>query len=126
MSPQLLDYMRKAMAEMRFAIYGRYLPPETIARMRRHETAHADEWVELVNRIHDCMGRDPGARSPEAQQLARRWFELFTDMVGDDPEVVERFRQAYGAELLLRVGLGIGNEVMDFLRRAMENLHAQQ
>lgn len=126
MSPQLLDYMRKAMAEMRFAIYGRYLPPETIARMRRHEESHADEWIELVNRIHDCMARDPEARSLDAQQLARRWYGLFTDMVGDDPDVVERFRQAYGSEPMLRIGLGIGDEVMDFLRRAMENLQAQQ
>ena len=126
MSPQLLDYMRMAMAEMRFAIYGRYLPPHTVERMRRHEMAHAHEWIELVNGVHACMARDPEARSPEARQLAQRWFGLFTDMVGDEPEAVEGFRRAYGTEPLLRIGVGIGDEAIEFLRRAMENPQAQQ
>lgn len=125
MSPQLLDYMRMAMAEMRFAIYGRYLPAHTVERMRRHEMAHANEWIELVNGVHACMARDPEARSLEAQQLARRWFGLFTDMVGDEPEAVEGFRRAYGTEPLLRIGVGIGDEAIEFLRRAMENPQAQ-
>lgn len=125
MSPALLDYMRRAMAEMRFAVYGRYLPLETVERMRRHEMSHSDEWIALAGQIRDCMAVDPDARSAEAQRLARRWFGLFTEMVGDDPEVVAQFRRASASEPLLRVGTGIDDDVIDFLRRAMQNLRAQ-
>lgn len=122
MSPALLDYMRRAMAELRFGVYGRYLPQETVERMRRHELAHSDAWIVLAREIRACMAQDPEARSSDAHALARRWFGLFTDMVGDDPEVVAQFRKASANEPLLRIGTGIGDDVIAFLRRAMENM----
>jgi len=125
LTPELLDYMRTVIAELRFATYGRYLPAATVERMRRHEASHADEWIVLANQIRACMQQDPEARSTDAGQLARRWFGLFTDMVGDDPEVVAQFRLASQSEPLLRLGTGIGDDVIDFLRKAMEHLQAQ-
>lgn len=119
MSPALLDYMRRAMAELRFGVYGRYLPQETVERMRRHELAHSDAWIVLAKEIRGCMAHDPEARSSEAHALARHWFALFTDMVGNDPEVVAQFRKASANEPLLRIGTGIGDDVIAFLRNAM-------
>ena len=124
MSPELLDYMRRAMAELRFGVYSRYLPQETVERMRRHELAHSDAWIVLANEIRGCMAQDPEARSDEAKALARRWFGLFTDMVGDDPEVVAQFRKASATEPLLRIGTGISDDVIAFLRNAMQNIRA--
>jgi len=125
LSPEVLDYMRTVIAELRFATYGRYLPAATLERMRRHEAAHADEWVVLASEIRTCMQQDPEACCDEARQLAQRWFALFTDMVGDDPEVVAQFRTAYAAEPLLRLGTGIGDDFMVFLRKAMEHLQSE-
>lgn len=125
MSPALQAYMRAVLAELRFTVHARYLPAHTIERMRRHEAAHADEWIVLATRIRACIQVDPEARSEEAMQLARNWFALFTHMVGDDPEVVEQFRVATRSEPLLRLGTGIGDDIIDFLRKGMENLHAQ-
>jgi DNA-binding transcriptional MerR regulator len=125
MSPALQAYMRAVIAELRFTIHARYLPADTVARMRRHEAAHADEWIVLATRIRACIQVDPEARSAEAGQLARSWFGLFTDMVGDDPEVIAQFRIATRSEPMLRLGTGIGDDVIEFLRKAMENLHAQ-
>lgn len=125
MSPELQAYMRTVLAELRFTAYARYLPAATLERMRRHEASHADEWIVLTTRIRACITVDPEARSTYAGQLARHWFGLFTDMVGDDPEVVEQFRVATRSEPLLRLGTGIGDDVIVFLRKAMENLQAQ-
>ncbi|SFD62495.1 transcriptional regulator, MerR family [Massilia yuzhufengensis] len=124
LSPVLLDYMRTVIAELRFDIYARYLPPETVARMRSHEKAHADHWIELAVKVRACMAADPAARSDEALALARQWFALFTGMVGDAPEVVEQFRRASSTEPMLRLGTGIGDDVIAFLRRAMARLQA--
>ena len=125
LTPALLDYVRNAITEMRFTVYGRYLPAETVERMRRHEASHSDEWIVLANRIRACMEVDPDAQSGEAQALARRWFGLFTEMVGDEPEVVAQFRRASATEPILRLGTGIGDDVIAFLRTAMERLQAQ-
>ncbi|QOY95408.1 MerR family transcriptional regulator [Massilia sp. UMI-21] len=124
LSPALLAYMRDAIAELRFAIYARYLPPATIERMRRHEASHCDEWIVLAMQIRACMQGDPKAQSGEALALTRRWFALFHDMVGDDPEVVAQFRRAGSLEPMLHLGTGIGDDVIAFLRQAMARMHA--
>lgn len=125
LSPALLAYMRTAIAEMRFAIYARYLPPATLQRMRRHEASHSDEWIELAMQIRACMQGDPDAQSSEALALTRRWFALFHDMVGDDPEVVAQFRRAGSLEPMLHLGTGIGEDLVAFLRKAMGRMQAR-
>jgi DNA-binding transcriptional MerR regulator len=124
LSPALLAYMRTAIAEMRFAIYARYLPPATLQRMRRHEASHSDEWIVLAMQIRECMQDDPDAQSSEALALTRRWFALFHDMVGDDPEVVAQFRRAGSLEPMLHLGTGIGDDLIAFLRKAMGRMQA--
>lgn len=123
LSPKVLAYMRTAIAELRFGIYARYLPEATVQRMRRHEASHSDEWIELAMEIRACMRTDPEAQSPEALALTRRWFGLFHDMVGDDPEVVAQFRRAGNTEPMLHLGTGIGDDLIGFLRKAMARLH---
>ncbi len=125
LTPALLAYMRTAIAELRFGIYARYLPEATLQRMRRHEASHSDEWIGLAMKIRACMGADPDAQSAEALALTRQWFALFHDMVGDDPEVVAQFRRAGSTEPMLHLGTGIGDDVIGFLRRAMQNIQAQ-
>lgn len=126
LSPELLAYMRSAINALRFDIYARYLPAATMERMRRHEAAHTDEWIVLATEIRACLGQDPEARSDAALTLAQRWFGMFTDMVGDDPEVVAQFRRAAATEPLLHLGTGIGDDVIGFLRKAGERMHAMQ
>jgi hypothetical protein len=44
---------------------------------------------------------------------------MFQDMVGTDPVAVEGFRRASANEPVLRMGSGIGDDMLDWLRRAM-------
>lgn len=125
LTPALLAYMRTAIAELRFAIYARYLPEATLARMRRHEASHSDEWIVLAMQIRECMQADPEAQSSQALALTRQWFALFHDMVGDDPEVVAQFRRAGSTEPMLHLGTGIGDDLVGFLRKAMGRIQAQ-
>ena len=124
LSPELLTYVRSAIAELRYDIYARYLPAEAVQRMRRHEQAHADAWIVLASRVRACMALDPAAASGEALTLARQWHALFVDMVGDAPEVTAQFRQASSTEPMLRLGTGIGDDVIAFLRQAMMRMQA--
>jgi DNA-binding transcriptional MerR regulator len=125
LSPELMTFMRTAIAEMRFDIYARYLPAATIERMRRHGQAHADAWIVLASRLRACMARDPQAQSSEALALGREWHALFVDMVGSDLEVAAQFRRAANTEPMLRLGSGIDDDMIAFLRLAMERMQPQ-
>jgi hypothetical protein len=86
----------------------------------RQRASHSDEWIALAMQIRACLQHDPDARSDEAMALAQRWFGMFADMVGDDPEVVAQFRRAASLEPMLHLGTGIGDDVIGFLRKAAQ------
>ncbi|MBQ5946524.1 MerR family transcriptional regulator [Massilia sp. ST3] len=119
MTPELMGYVMLSVAELRHDVYARYLAPEVLERMRRHQAEHGHEWPGLIAAVREEMGRDPGAQGPEARALARRWMAMFQDMVGTDPVTVEAFRRASANEPVLRMGSGIGDDLLDYLRKAM-------
>jgi hypothetical protein len=116
----LKAYVAQAIGEDKLELYAKYLPPEVIDRMRRHYASRAREWPALIVQVKAQMGADPSPAAPRAQELAHQWFDLFQDMVGVDPETVARFRQALENEPALRMGRGMTDEMIVFLRRAMQ------
>ncbi|TFW34013.1 MerR family transcriptional regulator [Massilia horti] len=120
LTPALMDYVRTAIGELKFDVWAKYLAPDVIERMRRHHAARGGEWVALGERVHDAIRRRVAPSLPEAKELARQWGELFLDMVGPTPEATEQFRRANKCEPILRMGSGISDEVLDFLRKVHE------
>ncbi|MBQ5941869.1 MULTISPECIES: MerR family transcriptional regulator [unclassified Massilia] len=118
-SPELMGYVMASIGELRRDVYARYLAPEVLERMARHQAEHGHEWPGLIGAVREQMGSDPDARGPEARALARRWMSMFQDMVGTDPVAVEAFRRASASEPVLRMGSGIGDDMLDYLRKAM-------
>jgi hypothetical protein len=86
--------------------------------MHKHFRTRAHEWPALIADIGAQMAANPSPSAPQARALAQRWFDLFTDMVGNAPGVRERFRQALDNEPALRAGRMMSDEVLDFLRQA--------
>ncbi len=119
-SLQLKGYIMRAIAEVKFDVYAKYLSPEEIGHMRRHQETRAHEWPELIEGVKAQMRADPSPDVPQARELGRQWFELFQDMVGTDPETVVRFRRALESEPVLQMGRGMTDEMIDFLRRARQ------
>lgn len=115
----LMGYVFAAIGELKFDTWARYLAPGVLARMRRHYAARGHEWGALITEVHAGMQRDPEARGPQAGELARRWLALFHDMVGTDPDDVAAFRHAIASEPLLRMGPGIDDAMIAWLRKAM-------
>lgn len=118
-SPELMGYVMASIGELRRDVYARYLALEVLERMARHQAEHGHEWPGLIGAVREQMGSDPDARGPEARALARRWMSMFQDMVGTDPVAVEAFRRASASEPVLRMGSGIGDDMLDYLRKAM-------
>lgn len=115
----VMAYVIGAVGELKFDVWARYLPPDVIARMRRHTAARGSEWTALIGQVQAEMPRDPAAQGPLAHELARQWMALFHDMVGTNPEHVAAFRTATATEPLLRMGPGIGGVLLAWLRKAM-------
>jgi len=115
----VLGYVMQAIGELKYETWRRYLPPDVVERMRRHHAARGPEWTALFAEVQAGMRADPEARGPEAGRLARRWMDLFHDMVGTDPETVANFRRASATEPVLRMGPGINDVTIAWLRRAL-------
>ena len=118
-SPQLKGYVMRAIGEVKLDLYAQYLPQEVLDQMRRHQQTRVREWPALIDSVKAQMQADPSPGSPRAKELARQWFDLFQDMVGSDPATVPRFRQAVESEPVLRMGRGMTDEMVVFLRGAM-------
>ena len=118
-TPALMGYVMASIGELRRDVYARYLAPEVLERMDRHQAEHGHEWPGLIGEVRAQMEHDPEARGPEARAVARRWMAMFQDMVGTDPAAIEAFRRASASEPVLRMGSGIGDDMLDYLRKAM-------
>jgi DNA-binding transcriptional MerR regulator len=115
----VMGYVFQAMAELKYDTWSKHLRPYVIARMRRHHATRGTEWTGLIDRVRAGMQADPGATGPQAQELARQWMELFHDMVGTDTRDVDAFRAAITTEPLLRMGPGISDAMLGWLRKAL-------
>jgi DNA-binding transcriptional MerR regulator len=119
-TPNLKAFVMKAMAALRLELYARYLPEQAMAFMRRHHAGRGREWPALMRRIRAQMAADPSAQTEAAHALAKEWHALFHDMIGPDPAVIPQFRQAVESEPLLRLGRGMSEAMLAYLRQALE------
>ncbi len=119
MSPELMGYVMAAIAELKYGVWSKYLAPDVIAQMRRHHAGRGKEWALLVEQAREAMQADPKAAGMRARELAREWLALFHDMVGPDPAAREAFRHASAVEPVLRMGNGISEAMLEWLRQAM-------
>lgn len=119
MAPDLMGFVMAAIWERKAEVWARYLGPGVVERMRRHYAGRGREWNGLYERVRAAMQADPAASGVQARELARAWLELFHDMVGDDPQTVQAFRHASATEPLLRMGTGVSDAMLEWLRKAM-------
>ncbi|MFJ1467850.1 MerR family transcriptional regulator [Massilia orientalis] len=119
MPAQIFGYVKAAVGELKFDTWAKYLRPEVLDRMRRHIATRGEEWTPLIAQVQDEVKADPDATGPRARELGRQWMDLFHDMVGTDPQDVDAFRKATATEPLLRMGPGIGDATLAWLRKAL-------
>ena len=119
MPAQIFDYVKAAVGELKFDTWAKYLRPEVLERMRRHIATRGEEWTPLIAQVQAEVKADPDATGPRARELGRQWMDLFHDMVGTDPQDVDAFRKATATEPLLRMGSGIGDATLAWLRKAL-------
>ena len=115
----VLDYVKAAVGALKLDTWAKYMRPEIVARMGRHFAARGPEWTDLIAQVQAEIKADPEAAGARARDLGRQWMALFHDMVGTDQQDIDAFRNATATEPLLRMGPGIGDATLAWLRRAL-------
>jgi DNA-binding transcriptional MerR regulator len=116
-SAAMRDYIAEIMGEIKLDAWAKYLLPAEVERMRRHQRSRGKEWHPLFESIRTQLQADPEGNTPESAAVARQKHALFQDMVGDNPDTIDRFRTALEKEPILGVARGITDEMIAWLHK---------
>ena len=118
-SAEMTDYVTRAFGHGKLDIYRRYLNEEEFAFTSSHYFDRMQEWPPLVAEVRKANAQGVKADSEQAQQLARRWLELFQSFAGTSPLTQQKFRAAMAQEPELAKGTWMTPEVLAWLQQAI-------
>lgn len=118
----MIEWITRAFAESKLAIYQRYLTPEEYDFTRAHYFDRMHEWPPLVAKLHEAVENQVSPQSDEAKSLASAWLELFASFAGRDPRTQQKFREAMAQEPHLSKGTWMTPETLRWLQQAFATL----
>ena len=116
---EMTDYITRAFAESKLAIWEKYLSAEEMAFTRAHYFDRMMEWPPLVAKLHQAQRENLDPSSDEAQMLAEHWRVLFQSYAGTNPETQQKFRVAMQQEPHLMKGTWMTPAVLAWLQQAI-------
>jgi DNA-binding transcriptional MerR regulator len=121
-TPQVMAFVLAASKENQLAAYEKYLDADELAFMRANLGKRSAEWPPLIARVRTAMDEGRAPDSPQAQALAREWFDLFRSFAGDNPLTQQKIRQALENEPELKQPGMVDERMREFIRAAMQSL----
>jgi DNA-binding transcriptional MerR regulator len=118
-TPAVMEYVLAATSEGKLAIYGKYLDEGELAFMRANIGKRNAEWPPLIAQVRTAMEKGVPPESPEAQALARHWFDLFRSFAGDDPATQKKIRTALENEPGLTDSGFVDVAMREYVKKAM-------
>jgi DNA-binding transcriptional MerR regulator len=95
----------------KFEEVGKNYTPESMA-------AYQNRWAALIDEVKLKAGLDP--ESAEAQDLGKRWDDLFKEAYGGFPELKPKIAEAYNSGAIPKEHNMIAPEVWDFIKKVHE------
>jgi len=92
----------------KFEEIGKKYTPETMKD-------YQDRWAALIDEVKRNIGLDPA--SAKAQDLGKRWTDLFNEAYGGHPELKPKIAEAYRSGAIPKEDNMIGPEVWDFIKK---------
>jgi DNA-binding transcriptional MerR regulator len=123
---QVMAFILAATRENQLAAYERYLDADEMAFVRANLGKRSAEWPPLLARVRTAMDEGRAPDSPEAQALARDWFDLFRSYAGDSPATQQKIRQALENEPELKQPGMVDERMIGFIRTAMQSLQSMR
>ncbi|MDC6120112.1 MerR family transcriptional regulator [Serratia rubidaea] len=121
-TPAMTDYITRAFAETKLAIYQKYLSEEEYTYVRTHYFDRMQEWPALIARLQSALNDGIAPDSAHARQVAADWLVLFRSYAGDNPATQMKIRQAMEQEPTLSEGTWLTPPLLEYLREAVANL----
>jgi len=121
-TPALMRFVIAAAQATRTALYRPYLDDAEFAFLRANINKRASEWPPLIARVRQALDAGHAPDSPEAQALARAWFDLFRSYAGDNPATHLRIRKAMAEQPGLTDYSVVSPAMLDYVRTAMQSL----
>lgn len=118
----LIDYIRQAFAETKFAIYEKYLSAAEFRFLRENYLKRTHEFPELIAKVRQHLEDGTAPDDPRMRELAVLWIDIFRSYAGDNPETQAKIRQANAAEPELLVGSWINPQLLAYVQQAMAHL----
>lgn len=118
-TPTMLDYITRAFAESKLAVFQRYLDAQEYAFVRAHYFDRLQEWPALIARLHEAMTRGVAPASSEAMALGAHWLALFRSYASDNPQTQNKIRQAMQQEPQLMEGTWLTPALLHYLQETV-------
>jgi DNA-binding transcriptional MerR regulator len=118
-TPAMMGFVVAAAHEGKLAIYRKYLDDDELAFMRANLGKRSAEWPPLIAQVRTAMESGVAPESPEAQALARHWFDLFRSFAGDDPATQKKIRTALENEPELTDSGFVDAAMREYIKKAM-------
>ncbi len=119
---EVVDYIRQAFAETKFAIYEKYLSPEEFSFLRENYLKRTHEFPELIAQVRQHLEDGTPPDDPRMRELARLWLEIFRSYAGDNPETQAKIREANAKEPELLIGSWIDQRLLGYVIQALSYL----
>jgi DNA-binding transcriptional MerR regulator len=116
---EIMRFILDASHESKLAIYRRYLDDDEYAFVRANIGKRAMEWPPLIARVRTAIDEGHAPDSPQGQELARQWFDLFRSFAGDNPATQAKIREALTKEPGLTDPGWIDAKMLEWVRGAM-------
>jgi DNA-binding transcriptional MerR regulator len=124
-TPAVMDFIKQAFAESKFAIYERYLSPDEFRFLRENYFKRTHEFPALLAEVHQHLEDGTPPDDPRMCKLALLWLELFRSCAGDNPETQAKIRDANANEPELLAGTWIDQRLLGYVIQAISHLKPQ-
>jgi DNA-binding transcriptional MerR regulator len=118
-TPAVMQFVIAASGAHKLAIYRKYLNDDEFEFLRANIGKRASEWPPLIAQVQSAMDQGIAPAAPQAQALARHWFDLFRSFAGDNPATQQKIRKALTNEPGLTDTGFVTAAMRDYVRAAM-------
>lgn len=123
----LVDYVTRAAAHYRLALYARHLEPAQLASIRARYLAQPNgAWVDISRDLRALMDAVMPATDPAVAAVCLRWRDLFDACFGRDPDIRARILHAQASDPDLALGSSWDRALRAYLRAGLAHLDARE
>jgi len=116
-----LDYWLTTLEMM--SMYGKYFTAAEIEGLRRRKEAGAGNsglvMQPIVVKMRALMDGGMSPRSPQAQELAKRWQQIMRGVMGEDPRMFVKLENMHRNEPSVQSLTGVDGEMIDYVTAAL-------